>query len=82
MLTQMRRWGQITESKPDSWYHDVAKKVYRPDIYLEAAKMLIAEGKAKKADFPFDADGYRPPQTECRGTPMVSSPPRRISSTG
>ena len=63
-LTQMRRWGQITESKPDSWYHDVAKKVYRPDIYLEAAKMLIAEGKAKKADFPFDADGYRPPQTE------------------
>ncbi len=32
-LTQMRRWGQIPEHKPDSWYMDVAKKVYRPDIY-------------------------------------------------
>ena len=37
-LTQMRRWGQISESKPDSWYHETAKKVYRPDVYLEAAK--------------------------------------------
>lgn len=25
-LTQMRRWGQISESKPDSWYMDIAKK--------------------------------------------------------
>ena len=44
-LTQMRRWGQIAEQKPDSWYMDIAKKVYRPDIYAEAAKELIAEGK-------------------------------------
>ena len=44
-LTQMRRWGQISESKPDSWYMDIAKQVYRPDIYAQAAKALIAEGK-------------------------------------
>ena len=63
-LTQMRRWGQIAESKPDSWYMDVAKKVYRPDIYMQAADMLIAEGKAKKEDFPFGTDGFKEPQTE------------------
>ncbi|MGE0421815.1 MAG: CmpA/NrtA family ABC transporter substrate-binding protein [Reyranellaceae bacterium] len=59
-LSQMRRWGQITEGKPDSWYHDVARQVYRPDIYLKAARMLVAEGKAKEADFPWKADGFRP----------------------
>jgi len=63
-LTQMRRWGQIPEGKPDSWYADIAKKVYRPDIYLKAAKLLVDEGKAKKEDFPWDTDGYRAPQKE------------------
>jgi nitrate/nitrite transport system substrate-binding protein len=63
-LTQMRRWGQITEAKPDSWYADIAEKVYRPDIYLEAAKLLVAEGKAKKPDFPWESDGYRAPTDE------------------
>jgi nitrate/nitrite transport system substrate-binding protein len=63
-LTQMRRWGQITEQKPDSWYADVAKSVYRPDIYLQAAKLLVAEGKAQKSDFPWEADGYRAPTAE------------------
>ena len=63
-LTQMRRWGQIAQRKPDSWYDKVAREVYRPDIYLEAAKMLVAEGKAKKEDFPWTSDGYRAPQTE------------------
>jgi nitrate/nitrite transport system substrate-binding protein len=63
-LSQMRRWGQIAEAKPDSWYDQVAKSVYRPDIYLKAAKMLVEEGKAKKEDFPWDGDGYRAPQTE------------------
>ncbi|MCU7940365.1 MAG: ABC transporter substrate-binding protein [gamma proteobacterium symbiont of Bathyaustriella thionipta] len=65
-LTQMRRWGQIAEHKPDTWYADIAKKVYRPDIYALAAKELIAEGKMKAEDFPdFDKeDGYKPPQTE------------------
>ncbi|MGB0682192.1 MAG: CmpA/NrtA family ABC transporter substrate-binding protein [Magnetovibrionaceae bacterium] len=61
-LTQMRRWGQITDSKPDSWYHDIAKKVYRPDIYLAAAKLLLEEGKVSEKDFPWDTDGYRGPQ--------------------
>ena len=60
-LTQMRRWGQINEAKPDSWYMDIAKKVYRPDIYMQAAKALIAEGKAKAADFPADNEsGFKP----------------------
>ena len=60
-LTQMRRWGQIAEAKPDAWYQETAKKVYRPDIYLQAAKLLVEEGKAKKEDFPWDSDGYRAP---------------------
>ncbi|HEY5603114.1 MAG TPA: CmpA/NrtA family ABC transporter substrate-binding protein, partial [Gammaproteobacteria bacterium] len=51
-LTQMRRWGQIPEQKPDSWYFETAKKVYRPDIYVKAAKQLIAEGKMPAGDFP------------------------------
>jgi nitrate/nitrite transport system substrate-binding protein len=63
-LTQMRRWGQISEGKPDAWYADIAKSVYRPDIYLAAAKLLIADGKAKKEDFPWTSDGYRPPVNE------------------
>lgn len=58
-LTQMRRWGQITEYKPDSWYAETARQVYRSDIYLKAAKLLVAEGKAKQEDFPWDSDGYR-----------------------
>ena len=62
----MRRWGQISDYKPDDWYMEMAKKVYRPDIYALAAKELIAEGKAKASDFPdFDKEtGFRPPQTE------------------
>jgi nitrate/nitrite transport system substrate-binding protein len=60
-LTQMRRWGQIPEAKPDAWYHEVAKKVYLPDIYLKAATLLVEEGKAQRSAFPFDTDGYRPP---------------------
>jgi nitrate/nitrite transport system substrate-binding protein len=38
----------------------VARKVYQPDIYVKAAKLLIDEGKAKTADFPFGSDGYKP----------------------
>lgn len=65
-LTQMRRWGQIADYKPDSWYHDIAKKVYRPDIYRKAAEELIKEGKVKAEDFPDFAKetGYRKPQTQ------------------
>lgn len=61
-LTQMRRWGQIGETKDDAWYDTQAKKVYRPDIYQQAATALIAEGKLKKEDFPDFASetGYKP----------------------
>lgn len=61
-LSQMRRWGQISEYKPDSWYAEMAKKVYRPAIYRQAAEELIAEGKMKASDFPDFAreSGYRP----------------------
>ena len=58
-LTQMRRWGQIPEGKSDEWYHEVAKKVYKPAIYLEAARLLVDEGLANEADFPWDSDGYK-----------------------
>ena len=65
-LSQMRRWGQIAEPKPDAWYHDVARQVYRPDIYAIAARELIAEGLMSAAEFPdFETErGFRPPQTE------------------
>ncbi len=61
-MTQMRRWGQIAEGKPDSWYAEMAKKVYQPGVYAAAAKELIAEGKMKASDFPDFASetGYKP----------------------
>jgi len=64
-LTQMRRWGQIPEYHPDEWYVEVAKKVYRPDLYRQAAEALIAEGIMTPEDFPdFDSEtGFRPKQT-------------------
>ncbi|MDP5029591.1 MAG: ABC transporter substrate-binding protein [Paraglaciecola sp.] len=64
-LTQMRRWGQISQQKPDSWYKDIAKKVYRPDIYAQAAMALVTEGKAKASDFPefSNETGFKAPQT-------------------
>ncbi|HWU84425.1 MAG TPA: hypothetical protein VN028_03715, partial [Rhodocyclaceae bacterium] len=62
-LTQMRRWGQIEETKPDAWYFKIAKEVYQPDVYMKAAKALIAEGKAKESDFPMKSDGFRGPQS-------------------
>ena len=63
-LSQMRRWGQIPEQKSDAWFMDIAKKVYRPDIYAVAAKELIAEGKIKASEFPDFAkeDGFKPAQ--------------------
>ena len=59
-LTQMRRWGQISEAKPDRWYAETAKKVYRPDVWLEAAKRLVAEGQIAATDIP-KTDGYAAP---------------------
>jgi nitrate/nitrite transport system substrate-binding protein len=64
-MTQMRRWGQISDDKSDDWYKDLAKKVYRPDIYEKAVKSLIKEKLANAEDFPdFETeDGFRDPQT-------------------
>ncbi|MDB0068290.1 hypothetical protein N9E90_02710 [Akkermansiaceae bacterium] len=58
-LTQMRRWGQITEPKSEDWYLETAKEVYKPEVYLSAAKMLLAEGKIKKEDIPRETDGFK-----------------------
>lgn len=58
-LTQMRRWGQIAEPKSDEWFFETARSVYRPDIYLDAAKLLVDDGLANKADFPWDTDGFK-----------------------
>jgi len=63
-LTQMRRWGQITEAKPAEWYAETAKQVYRPDVYLEAAKALLKEGKIEEAEVPWDSNGYKPATTD------------------
>ena len=44
---------------------DIAKKVYRPDIYQQAADALIEDGVLTVKDFPDFAkeDGFRAPQT-------------------
>jgi len=63
-LTQMRRWGQIDEHKSDEWYDETARSVYLPDVYLEAARMLVEEGMVQETDFPWDTDGYREPTNE------------------
>lgn len=62
-LTQMRRWGQIPERKPDGWYDETAKSVYKPGIYERAARLLIDEGEARAEDFPFGTDGYKAPSS-------------------
>jgi len=59
-LTQMRRWGQIAEPKTDTWYLDVARQVYRPDLYRQAAAALIAEGRMRREDLPV-TDGFKAP---------------------
>ena len=54
----MRLWGQIAEAKTDSWYADTAKAVFRPDLYLAAAKSLVDEGKMPASAVP-ETDGYK-----------------------
>lgn len=62
-LTQMRRWGQIGDKRPEAWYHETAKKIYLPDIWVKAARELVAEKKLAEADLPA-TDGFRPPTSE------------------
>lgn len=63
-LTQMRRWGQITEPQTAEWYYETAKKVYKPEIYLAAAKLLLAEGHIDEADIPWETDGFKVPTSD------------------
>lgn len=58
-LTQMRRWGQITEPHPDAWYDATIKRVYRPEVWRAAAQRLVDEKKLAPAELP-DTDGYAP----------------------
>ncbi|WP_460540904.1 CmpA/NrtA family ABC transporter substrate-binding protein [Echinicola sediminis] len=62
-LTQMRRWGQIPESKPADWYHKTIKDIYRPNIWEKAAAMLVEEGKLESSDVP-ETDGYKAPSAD------------------
>jgi nitrate/nitrite transport system substrate-binding protein len=64
-LTQMRRWGQIGESKPAEWYDATAKEIYRPDVYREAAGRLVEQGLLSIDEIPpASCDGYKPPTSE------------------
>ncbi|MCW8130081.1 MAG: ABC transporter substrate-binding protein [Planctomycetota bacterium] len=63
-MTQMRRWGQLDQDHDDAWYDREAKKIYRPDIYRQAAEALIAEGRLTKEEIPGETDGYRAPSAE------------------
>ncbi len=77
-LTQMRRWGQIAEARPDDWYDAVARSVYKPQIYLAAARLLVEDGLADEADFPWDSDGYKaptPPEDIIDGIPYDGRTP-------
>lgn len=61
-LTQMRRWGQIAEDHPDEWYFDKAKAIYRPDLYVSAAKSLAEKGVIPASAIP-ETDGFKAEQS-------------------
>lgn len=58
-MTQMRRWGQIPADHDDAWYISQARAVYRPDLYLAAAKGLV-DKKAIPASAVPQTDGFKP----------------------
>lgn len=62
-MTQMKRWGQIAEPKPNEWYIDKIKEVYKPDIWFQAAKLLLEEGFIVESDIP-ETDGFKPVTNE------------------
>ncbi|MEM9882131.1 MAG: CmpA/NrtA family ABC transporter substrate-binding protein [Planctomycetota bacterium] len=59
-LTQMRRWGQITEPKSAEWYDETVREIYKPEIYMAAAELLVEEGFLTEDEVPQTEDGYRP----------------------
>jgi nitrate/nitrite transport system substrate-binding protein len=58
-LTQMRRWGQITEARNNEWYFETARKVYLPDVWMKAANALVEEGHMTEDEIP-KTDGFKP----------------------
>jgi nitrate/nitrite transport system substrate-binding protein len=62
-LTQMKRWGQITGNKTDEWYHSKIREIYKPEIWREAANLLLKDGYLQKNEIP-ETDGYKPATTE------------------
>lgn len=62
-LTQMRRWGQITEPKDNAWYFETAKTIYLPEVWLQAANALIEEGHLTRDEVP-QTDGYKEPTVD------------------
>lgn len=62
-MTQMRRWGQITEAQSAEWYASKIKEVYKPEIWTKAAELLVKEGNLDQADIPA-TDGYKPATNE------------------
>ena len=58
-LTQMKRWGQITGDMPNEWYHSKIKEIYKPEIWLKAANLLLEQGVLQKNEIP-QTDGYKP----------------------
>lgn len=58
-LTQMRRWGQIGEAKPNDWYVETAKSVYLPGVWMKAATQLVKEGHLSQDEIP-QTDGFKP----------------------
>jgi nitrate/nitrite transport system substrate-binding protein len=73
-LTQFRRWG-MTKGAPD--YAGVAKRVMRPDIYLDAMKEMGVAVKAPPAQVFsfFDGSKFDPagdPETYARSFPIHS----------
>lgn len=85
----MRRWGQITEAKPAMWYAQMAEKVFKPAVYLEAAQLLIDEGFLTGEEVPFGTDGYKRPiptssmasSTTARSRSSTSMPIRSATRT-
>lgn len=64
-LTQMRRWGQITESPTSQWYAERAQEIYKPEIYRAAAMQLMDEGYLDEDEIPAAGyDGYRAPTSD------------------
>jgi nitrate/nitrite transport system substrate-binding protein len=62
-MTQMRRWGQITDAQSADWYASKIKEVYKPEIWTKAAELLVKEGNLDQTDIP-TTDGYKPATTE------------------